>query len=1247
MIARATCLMTIIALSAALAAQPSVTSTTPARHANDVADNSNVSAGFSTNMSPPGSSSFRVHSNLRGWLAGAFSGGTTTALSFNPTSDLLPGEKLEVILTDMLESTGNAPLHPPQSWRFNAESSAGPSVWDVRDVTSGQWKGWDAAFGDIDGDGDIDMICAGNVTVGYDYKCINDGNGNFTNTWFTTNVDGSYCCALADMDSDGDLDILMGNAPINTGGQTYSGANRLYFNDGNGNFPTSTTFGNSTNNTIDLAVGDLDNDGDLDVVTANGAINPEQSYIYLNNGSGVLSQQPFLYIPNVNAPFSAATWEVELGDVNNDGFLDVISGFCGIALTATNYVWLNDGSAGFNLQNTITYETAAVVQSMAVGDFDGDGDLDMIGGGNGLCPSNVYLNTGSGAFIIQQWDAGTFAVWDLETNDMDGDGDLDVIVASESGVCYVMFNDGSANFSSTAAGNAPVGNNASMDYFGLTAADVDGDGDLDIGTPNNIIFNGSNLPTVTVTVGANSVANGGTANVNNNDTVLAAGITISINDPDNDQVSVSGQISNVTNQGFSLAEWSSGAAPVSYALTPTTGTFTQPNMSHTVTLTVNDGTETLIFTFHIDVGAAPNIAPTISVSTGSGPVTNNGAINVNYASTLQALSLAITVADADFDNVSLVGNVSNASGTAMLSSHFSSASAGTPYSLYPQQGTFNQPGVTHVVTLNANDGVGGTAAFTFNIVVSATPNYGPGCMVSRNGTAFSPNSSFNVNYGTTLASLSLVITVNDNNNDTVNLTGSVSNAFGTGILNSEFSGNAVAPYLLYPTTGVFNQPNTSHVVSLNANDGNGGNTVFTFTINVGAAPNDPPVIGVSRNATNVADSSVINVAYGATVASLQLAISVTDAQNDTVALTGTVSSGSGTGILNSEFSNSAPAPYTVNPTSGVFNIGGATHTVTLSADDGNGGTANFSFHVMVGAAPAPLIQVFETSITGVAISHGSNASGGRDFGSQLVSAGATTGLVVVIYNNGNAALDVTSVNLTGADAGHFVLNTTTTAGVVAPTGYTQFTLAFDPASAGSKTATVGIDHNDGSVANPFTFEVTGVGTTPAPVPLIVVKRNGATIANGGSINVGTYAVGDNPSLVTITIENAGNAALTVGMPTLGGADAARFTIILNGFNGLVPASGSTSFSIDYDAAVEGTHGATLSFSHDDTTTATPFSIALTGVTTAAPPSGGGSTGGGGGGGGGCAASGGTSATLLIVLLAMAALTATRTRRRTS
>jgi hypothetical protein len=133
--------------------------------------------------------------------------------------------------------------------------------------------------------------------------------------------------ALGDVDGDGDLDALVAN--------DNDAAQEVYLNDGAGVFsahPISPTFG--AGNSRDLALGDVDGDGDLDALVANDYGAAQE--VYLNDGAGVFSAHP------ISPTFGAgASMDVALGDVDGDGDLDALVA----NVSAAQTVWLNRNSA--------------------------------------------------------------------------------------------------------------------------------------------------------------------------------------------------------------------------------------------------------------------------------------------------------------------------------------------------------------------------------------------------------------------------------------------------------------------------------------------------------------------------------------------------------------------------------------------------------------------------------------------------------------------------------------------------------------------------------------------------------------------------------------------------------------------------------------------------------------------------------------------------------------------------------------
>jgi hypothetical protein len=116
-------------------------------------------------------------------------------------------------------------------------------------------------------------------------------------------------------------------------------------------------------------------------------------------------------------------------------------------------------------------------------------------------------------------------------------------------------------------------------------------------------------------------------------------------------------------------------------------------------------------------------------------VASGGTLNVAHDSALSILALNIAVTDSDSDNVSLAGSVSNTMLTGINNAEFSSAPAPAPYALAPVSGKFVKGGVTHVVTLTADDGRGGSVQFTFSIVVgnASGGSNGSGALAASGG----------------------------------------------------------------------------------------------------------------------------------------------------------------------------------------------------------------------------------------------------------------------------------------------------------------------------------------------------------------------------------------------------------------------------------------------------------------------------------------------------------------------------------
>ena len=338
----------------------------------------------------------------------------------------------------------------------------------IPDVSNGS-----ADWGDYDNDGDLDLLVTGSSGGGYLSRIYrNNGNGTFTNSGVV--LPGLYYSAAkwGDYDNDGDLDILMAGCDRFVGNSNPH-LTQIYRNDGAGVF-TNAGIDLPGVHSCSLAWGDYDNDGWLDFVLAgeSGAYPfTKICRLYRNTGTGVFTEQHDVSFPAFSS--GALAW----GDYDNDGDLDLLlAGWTGDFGKVLN-IYRNDGNNNFS----VLTGSGASSCDVAWGDYDNDGDLDiLIGGtfGESAPATLIYRNGGSDTFTYQSntvLEASSIVAW----GDCDNDGDLDILTAS-----HVYRNDGGNAFTIITSPLLSGGG-------GVCWGDYDNDGDLDLYVSGTLLKNDS------------------------------------------------------------------------------------------------------------------------------------------------------------------------------------------------------------------------------------------------------------------------------------------------------------------------------------------------------------------------------------------------------------------------------------------------------------------------------------------------------------------------------------------------------------------------------------------------------------------------------------------------------------------------------------------------------------------------------------------------------------------------------------
>ncbi|MFH2020374.1 MAG: DUF2341 domain-containing protein, partial [archaeon] len=337
---------------------------------------------------------------------------------------------------------------------------------------------------DLNNDGYVDLLMTSYYDTNYlsaSYIYYNDKDGTFTKNATAMNNNGAFAGSAGDFDNDGDLDIVFSS--YNDG--DYYSSPQIFWNNGVGGFTTSSSL-TPMNGSKGVGVADLDDDGDLDLVfnsyCANSACSVvlnAQAFIYWNNGTGGYPNRTEMRIDGGGSGIAIA-------DFNNDGTQDILlTPYNDGDWSVQSRIYWNNGNRDFSQSSVLPTHAGGLWGGGGtfVDDFDYDGDFDIAMAiyydGDETISPEIFWNNGTGNFSSTTFLASMNRQGGVTGGDIDLDGDVDLVFTNYYDGDYlaqsrIYWNNGSGNYSSYT--NLP----ATYGQGGASLVDVDNDFDLDL-----------------------------------------------------------------------------------------------------------------------------------------------------------------------------------------------------------------------------------------------------------------------------------------------------------------------------------------------------------------------------------------------------------------------------------------------------------------------------------------------------------------------------------------------------------------------------------------------------------------------------------------------------------------------------------------------------------------------------------------------------------------------------------------------
>lgn len=951
--------------------------------------------------------------------------------------------------------------------------------------------------------------------------------------------------AVADFNGDGKPDV----AVVDRASNTVS----ILLGNGDGTFSAAASYAIGVDS-IAVAVGDFNGDGKLDLVTANRAAYTIS--VLLGNGDGTFGNRVD-YITGTE-PMALA-----VGDFNGDGYLDIAE-----VDNADNTVSIFLGLGNGAFQTPVAYPTGASPIAIVAGDFNGDGHLDLAianAGANNVC---VLLGKGDGTFQSAVFYATGSDPDGLFAADLNGNGKLDLVASNNgSNNISVLMNSGNAVFAPGVfygAGTLP---------FGVTAGDFFGNGKLDIAVVNS----GDN--TISIIPGNGdgtfNVLGSLTFDTGNQSLGVAVGdfngdgrADLVVSNSEDNTVSILLQAANVALSSQNIAFGSqivgSSSSPQNIAVTNSgSATLTVSNVAITglnssqYSQTNNCAT--------IPAGGTCTITVTFT-PTASGSASANLNITDNALGSPQSVSLLGT-------GISAVAQLSPTSLT------FASQTVGTTSS--PQVVTLSNSGslALSITSITASAGfaqtnncgssvaAGGACNITVTFTPTATGTQTGSITVVDNAVGGSQSVGLmGTGSGAPSVTLSPIsLTFGNQTVDTMSVPQSIT------LTNT---GSGPLSIVSISTTGDFLETTTTCGVSVAA----GG----SCTISVAFTPTTTGIrhgsVVVTDNATNSPQNAILTgtgLAQVDTIAPTNLNFA-SQAVNTTSGIRALKLSNPAGGARLTISKITASANYSQTNTCGTGINAGASCSIGVSftptTTGSIRGTITITDSVTGGAQVVPLLG------TGIAASV-TFLPASLTFPNQSVGTSSPAS-TVTLTNNGTAALSITSISITGANAGDYSQTNNCAASIAVGASCSIGTI-FTPTGSGIRSASILIA--DSATGSPQSVPLTGTGIAPT------------VSLSPGSLTFANQAVSTASPAVVITLSNTGNATLTLNSVSITGANQGDF-FQTNTCGSSLAQGTSCTISVTFSPTAAGTRQASVSIA--DSATGSPQTASLTGIGTA-------------------------------------------------